>query len=109
MLKKPKIFTEGWHVVRVCDATVTLVNDQYEALRLELMKENRARQTFLIFINNWMLIKQLLDVTYDQYDDNEEFDEKDFIEMDLYVKLEEKNNLLIITEIQEYEDEAAYT
>lgn len=55
-----------------------------------------------------MLIKQLLDVTYDQYDANEEFDEKDFIDMVLYVNLEEKNNLLVITAIREYiEDETA--
>lgn len=107
MFRQRNTFTEGWHVVSICDANVIIVKEQYEALSLELMNKDRGRQTFLIFINNWMLIKQLLDVTYDQYNDNEEFDEKDFIDMDLQVKLEEKNNLLIITEIQGYEDEAA--
>lgn len=100
-------FTAGWHLVRIIDAKAITVKGQYDALSLEFKNSAQVRQSFLLFINNWMLIKQLLDATYDQYDANEEFDEKDFINMDLYVKLEEKNNLLIITEIQGYEDETA--
>lgn len=101
-------FTAGWHLVRIIDAKAITVKGQYDALSLEFKNSAQVRQSFLIFINNWMLIKQLLDVTYDQYDANEEFDEKDFIDMVLYVNLEEKNNLLVITAIREYiEDETA--
>lgn len=108
MLKVKNTFNPGWHLVRICDANVITVKDKYQALILELKNKERVQQSFLIFINNWMLVHQLLDASFEEYSENEEIDEKDLIDTILYVNIEEKNNRLVITEIREYaEDEAA--
>lgn len=103
-----KTFTPGWHLARIYNANVIMVKGQYEALSLELKNKDQVRQSFLIFINNLMLIRQLLVASFEEFNENEEIDEKDLIDVVLWVNIEEKNNLLVITEIQEYvEDEAA--
>lgn len=87
-----------WQIVKVIGAELVDYGFNKLAVKLTLINEEFNKGRFLIFVNNTILINELVAITYGYYKQHD-VDEKDFIGLEMFVWLEERNGYLNITDV----------
>jgi len=98
MFRVQRSFSPGWNTVQIKDTAVVEYDNSLDALRLGVVNHESGYKIFLIFSDNTRLIKKLLDLVYDEYD--EEVDEQDLVGLSLQISLVEKAGYLKINDIR---------
>ncbi len=100
-------FIPGYNLVKIVSSAVVDFKG-YKVFSLGFRNEYGVENNFNIFLNNIHLLNQLLSLTFENFSYEEDIDEKDFIDLVLYVYLEPKDTYIKITKFKEYvEDEDA--
>ncbi len=100
-------FVSGYNLVQIINAAVVEFKG-YDVLSLTFRNEYGMESNFIIFLNDFHLLNQLLNITFDSFTYDEDIDEKNFIDLVLYAYLEPKDTYMKITKLKEYvEDEDA--
>lgn len=100
MFKRKRGFTTGIHDLKVLDSEIVSYRNGGEAIKLTVENKEGVIGTFNIFLNNYSLVDSLLYAIYDDVDDDENFDEKDFIGITIVAELKMKNNYFYIDNIK---------
>lgn len=87
-----------WQIVKVIKSELVDYGFNKLAVKLTLVNEEMGRGNFLIFANNTILINELIEITYGYYKQHD-VDEEDFIGLEMFVWLEERNGYLNITNL----------
>jgi len=98
MFSKGSWKVDRWHPVKVVASEIVDYRNNNQAIRLTLLNESFDSKRFLIFTNNTLLMNSLLELTYGN-SDVQSADEKDFVNMEFLVWVEEHNGYLNIKDI----------
>ena len=96
-------FEEGIYDVRIVESELKYFNDGKEAIRIKVENSKKQTHNFLIFTTNYYLIESLLNVTFDSWDDDEEFNEQDLVGVEMRIDTVRNGSYLNIINIQPIE------
>ena len=100
MFKRIIGLTEGVHDLKIVGVEVVDYKNSGKALKLNVRNEKGIKHTFLIFLNNIFLVNKLIESVYtDVTDNDEEFNEQDFIGITIKADIKETNGYLNIVDI----------
>lgn len=100
-------FQEGVYDVRIVEAEIKRFNDGKEAIRIKVENYKKEIHNFLIFTTNYNLMESLLNLVYESWDEYEEFDEQDLVNIEMRIETIRNGsylNIVRIEGIQDYEE-----
>lgn len=103
-------FEEGVYDVRILEAELKHFDDGKEAIRIKVENDKKETHNFLIFTTNYYLIKSLLNLAFDSWNEDEEFNEQDLVGVEMRIDTIRNGSYLNILniegmeEIQDYEE-----
>lgn len=96
-------FEEGIYDVRIVESELKLFNDEKQAIRIKVENNKKEAHNFLIFTTNYYLIKSLLNVAFDSWDEDEEFNEQDLVDVEMRIDTIRNGSYLNIINIEPIE------
>lgn len=100
-------FQEGVYDVRIVEVELKYFNDGKEAIRIKVENDKKETHNFLVFTTNYILIESLLNLAYDSWGEDEEFNEQDLVNIEMRIETVRNGsylNIVNIEGIQDYSD-----
>lgn len=101
-------FEEGLYDVRIVEVELKTFNEGKEAIRIKVENNNKETHNFLVFTTNYLLIQSLLNLAYDSWDEDEEFNEQDLVNIEMRIETVRNGSYLNIVNVEGIQDYADF-